>query len=147
MEHLTFRARILALLFHSGASKVQCSYLNDFTVLQLQKCRIYTISYFGIQGNAAIAESTTARLRKSLGTLLLQRVAAKAQSQNGTLSIRLLSRTASRRIILEKLPECIFELPLHLGAVNRVFVPDTEDRFFAELLSVVNTADDQFHWL
>jgi hypothetical protein len=36
-------------------------------------------------------------------------------------------------------------LPLDLGFVNSVFMPNPEDCFFAELLLVVNTADDQFY--
>ena len=57
----------------------------------------------------------------------------------------LLSRSASWTLILEELAQGIFELLLDLGFVNGVFMPDSKDRFFAELLPVVNTANDQFH--
>jgi len=53
----------------------------------------------------------------------------------------------SARLILEQLPQGIFELLLDLGFVNGVFMPDSQNRFFAELLRVVNTANDQFQWL
>jgi hypothetical protein len=53
----------------------------------------------------------------------------------------LFSRSASCRLILEQLPQGDFELLLDLG--NGVFMPDSEDRFFAELLRVVNTAQQQ----
>lgn len=59
----------------------------------------------------------------------------------------LLSRSANSRLILEQLPQSVFELLFDLGIVNGVFMPDSQDRFFAELLRVVNTANDQLQRL
>lgn len=48
----------------------------------------------------------------------------------------LLSLSTSWRLILQQLPQGLFELLLDLGFVNGVFMPDSQNRFFAELLRV-----------
>ncbi len=71
----------------------------------------------------------------------------KKKSPRRTSVSRLLSRCASWRLILEQLAQSVFELLLDLGFVNGVFMPDSQDRFFAELLRVVNTANDELQRL
>jgi hypothetical protein len=68
----------------------------------------------------------------------------KTNGSDGTLSPLRFSASALWGMIFQKLLQGIFESLFRLAFVESVFMPDTEDRFFAEFLSAVNTADDQF---
>jgi hypothetical protein len=90
-----------------------------------------------------VAGGYQARERRVVSIRELAEKKRRRQSSRVPVSL-LLSRSASGRLILEQLPQRIFDLPFDLGVVNGVFMPDSEYRFFAELLRVVNTANDQF---
>jgi hypothetical protein len=53
------------------------------------------------------------------------------------------SASALGGIIFEKLLQGVSEFLFHLAFIESVFMADTEDRFFAELLGPVNTADQR----